>query len=88
MAGGRRPPRDPLRGDEYQIFLPGMDAAATGGAAETIRSFEREGTAIEPTLSPGVASYPEANPTADDPTRAADRALYRAKQAGGNAASE
>ena len=92
QTGGRRATR--FGGDEYQAILPGEDVAAVVGAAESIRravethAFEYEGAVIEPTLSLGVAAYPWSGPATDDLTRAADRALYRAKHAGGNTVSE
>ena len=89
---GRRATR--FGGDEYQAVLPGEGATGAVGVAERIRrcvdthTFEHEGVVVEPTLSLGVAAYPEAGPTTQDLTRAADRALYRAKHAGGNTVSE
>jgi diguanylate cyclase (GGDEF)-like protein len=50
-------------------------------------AFEHGGTLANPTLSVGVATYPEGGVTRDDLTHAADEALYRAKRAGGNAVS-
>lgn len=91
QTGGRRATR--FGGDEYQVILPGEGLAPTTVAAERIRAsveahtFER-GIVVEPTLSLGVAAYPAAGPTTQDLTRAADRALYRAKNAGGNTVSE
>ncbi|WP_166397125.1 GGDEF domain-containing protein [Rubrobacter marinus] len=90
--GRRRATR--FGGDEYQAILPGEDAPATAALAESVRSaveehtFERDGVTVSPTLSVGTAAHPEAGSTTDDLTRAADRALYRAKQAGGNTVSE
>ena len=43
---------------------------------------------VDPTLSLGVSAYPSSGPAREDLTRAADRALYRAKSAGGNTISE
>ena len=90
--GKRRATR--FGGDEYQAILPGEDVASVKGAAERIRAFvedhvfERGDVLLEPTLSLGVAAYPEAGATTQDLTRAADRALYRAKYARGNTVSE
>lgn len=81
-------------GDEYQAILPGEGNAAAVEMAELIRrtvegrAFEREGVTFDPTLSLGVAAYPSSGPSTKDLTRAADRALYRAKHAGGNTVSE
>ena len=89
LGGGRRRATR-FGGDEYQVILPGEDASATFAVAESIRAaveehaFERDGIMVNPTLSVGMAAYPEAGSTTDDLTRAADRALYRAKHAGGN----
>ena len=63
-------------GDQYQTILPGFSKE------EAWRS-PRDGVRANPTLSLGVATYPE-----DDETRAADEALYRAKRLGGNTVSE
>ena len=91
--GRRRATR--FGGDEYQAVLPGEGATAAVGVAERIRRsveahpFEREGgIVVEPTLSLGVATYPWSGRSTEDLTRAADRALYRAKHAGGNTVSE
>ena len=58
-------------------------AESIRGAVEE-HAFERDGIVVNPTLSVGMAAYPEAGSTTDHLTRAADRALYRAKHAGGN----
>jgi two-component system, cell cycle response regulator len=47
-------------------------------------AFEHGGTIANPTLSIGVATYPEDGTTHNDLTHAA-YALYRAKRMGGNA---
>lgn len=92
QSGRRRATR--FGGDEYQAILPGEDVPSTIAAAEGIRAsveaqtFERGGVSVEPTLSLGVAAYPAAGPTTQDLTRAADRALYRAKSSGGNTVCE
>jgi diguanylate cyclase (GGDEF)-like protein len=81
-------------GDEYQTILPGLSKEEALEVAEEIRrrveehAFEREGTSPRPTLSLGVATYPEDGETRASITRAADEALYRAKRSGGNAVSE
>ena len=49
--------------------------------------FEHGGSTVAPTLSLGVASYPEDGETRAALTRAADAALYRAKKLGGDAVS-
>jgi two-component system, cell cycle response regulator len=81
-------------GDEYQTILPGLDKAEAVAVAEEIRrrvdeyAFEQGGTLTDPTLSIGVAAYPEDGATRNTLTHAADEALYRAKRAGGNVVSE
>jgi len=42
---------------------------------------------VNPTISVGLATFPEAGPNAEALTRAADEALYRAKAAGRNRVS-
>jgi diguanylate cyclase (GGDEF)-like protein len=77
-------------GEEFAILAPGMDQEAATLLAERARTaladhpVEIEGTAIELTLSVGVAV---AGPGAQTPDRlldAADEALYEAKRAGRN----
>ncbi len=81
-------------GDEYQILLPGFTKDEALKVAEEIRRkvedyiFERDGVHANLTLSIGVASYPEDGATTDALTKAADDALYRAKDLGGNAVSK
>jgi two-component system cell cycle response regulator len=90
--GGRLATR--FGGDEYQTILPGLTKKEALRVAEEVRrrveeyAFEHEGTLADPTLSVGVATYPEDGTTRNDLTHAADEALYRAKRAGGNAVSE
>ena len=81
-------------GDEYQTILPGLSKEEAIEVAGEIRrriedhAFERDGVCANPTLSLGVATYPEDGETRAALTRAADEALYRAKRAGGNTVSE
>ena len=88
---GRRATR--FGGDEYQAILPGLAKEEAMEIAEEVRrrveeyAFEQGGTLADPTLSIGVASYPEDGATRDALTHAADEALYRAKRAGGNVVS-
>jgi two-component system, cell cycle response regulator len=90
--GGRRATR--FGGDEYQTILPGLTKGEARIVAEEIRhrveeyAFEHEGTLADPTLSLGIATYPEDGVTRNELTYAADEALYRAKRAGGNTVSE
>ncbi|MGB3683287.1 MAG: GGDEF domain-containing protein [Rubrobacteraceae bacterium] len=78
-------------GDEYQIILPNLTKDEAAAVAEGIRHsvedyiFEHDGIRANPTLSLGISSYPEDGPDSGELTRAADEALYRAKDAGGNA---
>jgi diguanylate cyclase (GGDEF)-like protein len=86
--GGRLATR--FGGDEYQTILPGLSKKEASEVAEEIRrrvenhDFECEGVSPSPTISLGVASYPEDGATRADLTHAADEALYRAKRSGGN----
>jgi two-component system cell cycle response regulator len=81
-------------GDEYQTILPGFSKKEALEIAEKIRrrveehAFEERGVKIHPTLSLGVATYPEDGETRAALTRAADEALYRAKRSGGNVVHE
>ncbi len=90
-GGGRRATR--FGGDEYQTILPGLAKKEALAVAEEVRrrveeyAFEHAGTLANPTLSIGVAAYPEDGITRSDLTHAADEALYRAKRAGGNTVS-
>lgn len=76
-------------GEEFTIILPGAPPGVTRRRAEALRSevkqaelqrHSRDGQAV--TLSFGVATHPEHGSTMDDLLRAADRALYRAKEEG------
>ena len=77
-------------GDEYQTVLPGLSKSAALKVARDLRraveehSFERDGVVTNPTLSIGVATFPENGRSSEDLTYAADRALYRAKNSGGD----
>ncbi|MBA2442423.1 MAG: GGDEF domain-containing protein [Rubrobacter sp.] len=77
-------------GDEYQSVLPGFTKDEAVEIADRIRRmveeyvFDRDGVETNPTLSLGVATFPEDGGSQKDLTRAADRALYRAKSSGGN----
>jgi len=80
-------------GDEFCAFLPGQDKSAAHLTAEAVRKaveqagMQKDGIALAPTLSVGVATFPA---DANDPTRllaCADAALYRAKAAGKNRVS-
>ena len=90
--GGRQATR--FGGDEYQTILPGLYKEEAFEIAEELRrrverhDFEREGVSLRPTISLGVAAYPEDGATRAALTHAADEALYRAKRSGGNTVSE
>ena len=77
-------------GDEFMSCLPGLDKAAAQSLGEEIRAavarhvFDKDGVRVAPTLSIGVAAFPEDGDSTDELFRAADRALYRAKRAGKN----
>ncbi|MGE3166598.1 MAG: diguanylate cyclase [Planctomycetota bacterium] len=90
-----RPPALATRfgGDEFIAYIPGLRADAAVEVAQSVvqavRDFvyELDGVRVYPTLSVGVAAYPDAGPTPEELVRAADAALYRAKQNGRNQAS-
>jgi two-component system, cell cycle response regulator len=92
QEGGRRATR--FGGDEYQTILPELDKEEALAVAEEVRrrveeyAFEHQGALADPTLSIGVAAYPQDGATRNELTHAADEALYRAKRAGGNTVSE
>lgn len=77
-------------GDEYQMVLPNLGKSEAVEVAEEIRRriedyvFEHDSVLANPTLSLGVATYPEDGNDSRALTRAADEALYRAKDSGGN----
>ncbi len=89
---GRRATR--FGGDEYQTILPDLAKEEALRVAEEARrrveeyAFEHEGKLANPTMSLGVATYPEDGATGNELTHTADEALYRAKRAGGNTVSE
>lgn len=76
-------------GEEFALILPGTPLQAALGVAEKLRAaalaapFHHRGQRVELTLSGGIAAFHDN----DEPTEVferADRALYRAKQAGRN----
>jgi diguanylate cyclase (GGDEF)-like protein len=76
-------------GDEFVLVLPRTCPKEARAAAERLRGavaahefHTSGGTPIRATVSVGMASYPADGQTADDLFRAADRALYGAKQGG------
>ena len=81
-------------GDEFSAFLPGQDLNSAMAIAEEIRhavavaGFEKEGTELRPTISVGVACYPESGNDLLTLISEADKALYRAKANGKNCVSD
>ncbi len=80
-----------LGGEEFIIILPEANLEQTAGRAEKHRQgfsdmrIEWQGSQVAtPTLSIGVAAYPQHGTTAEELLREADTALYLAKQAGRN----
>ncbi len=77
-------------GDEFVAFLPGFTEELATALAEELRAriiahrFERDGKVVKPTLSAGVAVFPDRADSAKTLFDAADRALYRAKARGKN----
>ena len=81
-----------LGGEEFAVLAPGTDAKGALQIAETLRNaiaqerIEDAGLSLQVTASIGVASMPAGLPDVDldDLMRAADQALYSAKQNGRN----
>ncbi len=78
-------------GDEFVLVMPDSSIADTQQRVEQIRVFLKElqqvqqaGTGGLITLSAGIASMPEHGSTESELLRAADEAMYTAKQAGGD----
>ena len=77
-------------GDEFFVLLPGGDLRLGLEVAERLRAqvearpFLAEGTELRPTLSCGVAAFPDPVASADNLVKMADAALYQAKGAGRN----
>jgi two-component system, cell cycle response regulator len=75
-------------GDEFAAYLPGHSKRNATRVAESIRSvvsrhrFEKDGVVVRPTISIGVAAFPDDGAAADVLLRKADEALYRAKKTG------
>lgn len=80
-------------GDEFTAMLPGHDKRDAMQVGEEIRrqleqaNLEKDGVSLRPTISIGVASYPEDGDQVLELIDAADQALYRAKAAGKNRVS-
>ncbi len=77
-----------LGGDEFAAFLRGQPKSVGMAFGESIRRwvhenhFEKDGVVIRPTISIGVAAFPDDAATGEDLCKRADEALYRAKRAG------
>jgi len=77
-------------GDEYLAALPGLDTPAAAEVAERILKsiaehvFVKDGVRLHPGISIGVAAIPRDAATPEELFAAADKAMYRAKQAGKN----
>jgi len=77
-------------GEEFLVLLPGADARRGEEIAERLRSviagkpLQLEDATLKITLSIGLAVYPEVGNDVDSLIRAADDALYKAKDAGRN----
>ena len=76
-------------GEEFTVILPDADLEATQARAEVLRETAKNliaqyrGQALDRvTLSVGVSAFPVKGTTADLLLRAADVALYRAKEEG------
>ena len=74
-------------GEEFLVILPGASVSTALERAEILRQAVKEMHLLHPglkptTLSLGVAVYPDHGDTGLELIRAADAALYRAKQAG------
>ena len=77
-------------GEEFLVICPRATAAATEKAAERMRLAvaatvtQFNGAQLSVTISAGVAERPASMPDAEDLLKAADNALYVAKQSGRN----
>jgi diguanylate cyclase (GGDEF)-like protein len=76
-------------GEEFVLILPGISQETAQGRAEQLRAgvkrlqLHHGAQSLDRiTLSLGVALYPEHGASADEVLRAADKALYQAKQGG------
>jgi diguanylate cyclase (GGDEF)-like protein len=83
-----------IGGDEFTAFLPGHGSEEGRSAAEAIRraveraGLVKDGIPLRPTISIGVAAFPEHGEQTLDLIAAADQALYRAKAKGKNCVSD
>lgn len=81
-------------GDEFSAFIPNADREQTLVLGERMRAavadqpIARDTITVNPTISIGLALFPTDGELAEELTRKADDALYRAKDAGRNRVSE
>lgn len=81
-------------GDEFSAFVPDVDKERARAIGERMRGavadepITRDKVTVSPTISIGFAVFPEDGQLAEELTRKADDALYRAKAAGRNRVSE
>ena len=81
-------------GDEFSAFLCDHEPQAAIAMGEQIRSavetagLEKDGIPLKPTISIGVACYPDAGDDLLGLVAMADKALYRAKEQGKNRVSQ
>lgn len=78
-------------GEEFVALLPEMDLEEARGSAERLRRLVQDspltiagGERVRLTISVGVAVFPVHGTSAEQLCEAADRAMYRAKEAGRN----
>jgi diguanylate cyclase (GGDEF)-like protein len=74
-----------LGGEEFALIVPGTDERRALMLAERLRSAIKEAFALDPvriTMSFGIACFPRDGRTPEQLMRAADRALYAAKELG------
>jgi diguanylate cyclase (GGDEF)-like protein len=80
-------------GDEFIAYLTDHDVAAALGIGEAIcevvrgTPFVKDGVELKLSISIGVAAFPDGGNTVEILNRAADEALYRAKDKGRNQVS-
>lgn len=81
-------------GDEFSAFVPNIGRAQALAIGERMRAavgdqpIQKDAITVNPTISIGCAVFPDDGQLAEELTRHADDALYRAKAAGRNRVSE